>query len=72
MPKVTLEFVLPEEKEEFEITTKAGAMNLALWDFAQYLRTQVKYVDHSESDDAVYESIREKFYEILNSHNVEL
>ena len=72
MPKVILEFNLPEEQEEFKTATSATDMSLTLWDFAQFLRQKIKYEELSESDYAVYESVREKLYEIANEHNVEI
>jgi len=40
--KAILEFNLPEEKEEFEMYSKAGKYFSALWDISQYIRTVKK------------------------------
>lgn len=72
MPKVIIEFNLPEENEEFKTATKATDMSLVLWDFSQHLRSKIKYGDLPEAEYAIYEAIREKFHEILNDYNVEI
>lgn len=45
MPKLILEFNLPEEREEAEITQKAGAYHSIIWDVQQYIRKLRKYDD---------------------------
>ena len=72
MPKVTLEFNLPEEQEEFKTAASAPDMSLVLWDFSQFLRSKIKYEELSESDYKVYETVREKLFEIASEHNVEI
>ncbi len=43
MPKVTIEFNLPEEREEFELANKAGAYMAAIADIQEMLRKIRKY-----------------------------
>ncbi len=73
--KATLEFDLNEQEDiiAHKRATKALDMALVLWDIDHYLRTQVKYneVLTQEAHDA-FESAREKFYEILNDHNINI
>jgi len=48
MSKVTLEFNLPEEEEEYRITTDALAMHSAILDFLEYIRSKRKYAEEHE------------------------
>lgn len=43
MPKVILEFNLPEERSEFEVVNNAGEYYSNLWDIDKYLRSVLKY-----------------------------
>ena len=71
--KATLEFNLPEDKIEWENVVKADDMYAALWDICQDLRVRWKYHEYqTEEEFAIVESIRDKFYEILNDHNISL
>lgn len=45
MPIATLKFKLPDEREEFEMTQKAGSYYSALWDICNYARSLRKYDD---------------------------
>jgi hypothetical protein len=47
MPKVTIEFELPEENEEFAITNSAAGMASFLGEFKNHLRALVKYGDYA-------------------------
>lgn len=80
--KATLEFTLPDEKEEFELATKAVHFSIALSEIAnEVLRPHRK---HGYSDpelsklcesDEVLEAIgllEKKFYEILNENGVNI
>ena len=71
--KATLEFQLPEDKHEWDNAVKADAMYSALWDLSQELRTMWKYQEYkTEEEYAIVEAIRDKFYEILNEHSINL
>ena len=43
--KATLEFSLPEEREEFEMTNKAGDYYSQLFEIDNYLRSLLKHGD---------------------------
>jgi hypothetical protein len=48
-------------------------MYAALWDLSQELRTMWKYQEYkTEEEYAIVDSIRDKFYEILNEHSINL
>jgi len=71
--KATLEFNLPDDQHEFDLAVQSGNMYAALWDISQELRTMWKYKEYqSEEEYALVDSIRDKFYEILNEHNINL
>ena len=67
MSKAILEFNLPEDQEEFSNASKAGAMLGVLWDFDQWLRSEIKYRDRNE-----LQEVRDKFYEFLQADGIEL
>ena len=85
MPKAILEFNLPEEREEYETTCKAGAMHCILWELDMtYLRSALKYESssdpklaellktHPEITVSVLEAVREQLYELFNEYEVKL
>jgi len=59
----------PDDKESYEIFTKAQEFMLTIYDFDQYLRQIVKY--GSEKDQVLdAETVRTKLWEILNERDV--
>ena len=66
--KAKLTFDLPEDKYEWENAIRADAM----LDLSQELRTLWKYEELSEEEWNMVERIRDKFYEILQEHNINL
>jgi hypothetical protein len=66
MPKVTLSFNLPEEREEYEMTLKASSYYCTLHDLYQLLRTERK---HGEDKWASFET---EFWRILKENEVEI
>jgi hypothetical protein len=50
MPKATLKFDLdkPEEREQYEITSKAWDLLVTLQDLDQFLRTAIKYPEEAK------------------------
>ena len=48
MSKVTIEYTLPEEQEEFETANNASKYYSVIWDLDQYLRNFVKYPSDRE------------------------
>lgn len=77
MPKCTLTFQLPEEREEFELATRAGALQNVLWELDQkFYRSNIKYgiqsdlllrirKDLSESEIAVDEELLRRIIETV-------
>tara|TARA_R110000823_G_scaffold87888_3_gene195836 strand:- start:49 stop:243 length:195 start_codon:yes stop_codon:yes gene_type:complete len=57
--KATLEFDLPDEKEEFEIAVKSRDYYSQLWDIDQHLRSLLKHGDpEAQSPRQLAERIR--------------
>ena len=71
--KAKLTFNLPDDQHEWYNAVNANAMYLALWDLSQELRSMWKYQQYkTEEEYAIVETIRDKFYEILQEHNINL
>ncbi len=71
--KAKLTFNLPDDKHEWENAIRANDMYCALWDLSQELRTMWKYKEYKTDEEyAIVDSIRDKFYEILSEHNINL
>jgi hypothetical protein len=75
MAKAILEFDLsnPDDVNDYKRTNQALDMALALWDIDQYLRAETKYNEELTQD--AYDALataREKFYQILNEHNINM
>ena len=66
--KVTLEFNLPEERDDHVLAAKASNMYGALWDINQYLRQIDRYMDEQPD----IEVIRDMFFEILDNNSFSL
>ena len=71
MPKVIIEYNLPEDQHEYDVATQAERVQSFLWDFSQQLRSWYNYNDFKDADDAL-DKIREEFYRLLNEHNVNI
>jgi hypothetical protein len=63
--KAILEFSLPEDNQEFELHTKASKMYCTLWEFDQWLRSEIKYKD-KELDE-----VRDKLREFMNDNRID-
>lgn len=64
--KAILEFNLPEDNQEFELTAKALKMFGTLWDFDVWLRTEIKYNNQEQ-----YEPVREKLRELMDDNRID-
>lgn len=60
--KAILEFNLPEEQDQYDITASAGGYLAALSDFNEYLRKLRKYTELSEERTKFLEEITEEWY----------
>lgn len=73
MPKATLTFSLPAEQEEYDTANKAGAYAAALHDiYYEIIRKRLKYQELTDGDTKIMDQVRDEFFEILNSHGIEI
>lgn len=72
MPKVTIEFQLPEEQHEYEVASQSDKMQSFIWDFSQHLRSWYKYGHQFKDADDAVDKIREEFYRLLNDNQVNI
>lgn len=75
MPKVKITFDLNDfencEKQALDVYLKAYDMLFALRDIAKSLREKTKFNDNIDEIN-LFESIKNSFYDILNSHGIDL
>ena len=65
--KATLEFNLPEEKDEYDFANNGLNYYSALVEFDQWLRSEYKY----NGNEAMFK-VREKLNEFINENNVKI
>jgi hypothetical protein len=74
--RAVIEFDLdePTDIEAHKRFTNLNGMYIALWEFDQEMRRQIKYNSEDYSGEQVdaIDKLREKFYEILNDNNVKI
>lgn len=66
--KVTLEYTLPEEANEYRCAREGGDLRSAMCDFAEWMRRQFKY----ETTPPTLDQIREQFHELLKERSINL
>jgi len=74
--RAIIEFDLdePTDIEAHKRFTKLNSVYIALWDFDQLMRSQIKYNSENyngEQLDAL-DKLRDKFYEILNDNQIKI
>ena len=67
--KATLEFNLPEDREEYEMQSNAAKYYLALSDIKDLFRGRAKY---QETNVEVHEEVYELICSILNERGIDL
>lgn len=71
MPKIKVDFNLPEEREEFLHYFNGGKYYLIITDFENFLRNKLKYEDLSDEVYSVIEMVQKEFYGLLEEENVD-
>lgn len=66
--KAKLIYTLPEEDDLFKRAVKSDKLCETLWDYSQYLRSQLKY---SENPDTL-DKARDKFHELMRDNDINL
>ena len=74
MPKITVEYNLPEEQDEFDTANNASKYYSVLWDLDQYLRNFVKYP--SDREDPILTDtmakVRDELWRLMKEYNLDL
>ncbi|NDD53354.1 hypothetical protein EBZ39_05690 [bacterium] len=70
--KVTLEFNLPEDQEEFDIHRQAMDFYVVLSDLDRELRAKLKYQNLTKAETKVFQEVRDRLTELCNLRNVEI
>lgn len=74
--RAIIEFDLdePTDIEAHKRFTNLNGVYIALWEFDQEMRSQIKYNTQEYNGDQLdaLDKLRSKFYEILNDNNVKL
>lgn len=68
MPKVILEYNIPEEQDEFDLAYNGARLAVIVEDFDEYLRRKLKYESDSLTEEQykLYQEIRDKLTELRN------
>lgn len=68
MPKITLTFSLPDEREEFELANGGAKLQSGIDDYKNWLRAQLKYNDKLNDEQShMLEQAQTKLFECLNN-----
>ena len=70
MPKITMEFSLPEEREEFQAAEDGARLAMALDDFKEYLRKRLKYEEMSDEQYCLLEAVQKELFMLLDSRDI--
>ena len=57
--KAVLEFNLPDDKEEFDVSAKAMDWSLLVWDIDQFIRNKIKY---EQDKDGILQLVRDRLH----------
>ena len=71
--KAILEFILPDDKAEFDTATKAMDWAILAWDLDQYIRNRLKYqtekLDTSSANKEL-ELLRNELHELMEDNGL--
>lgn len=70
--KATLEFSLPEEREEFNLAQSGVLYSLVLGQMDQYLRGKIKYEDLPEHEEKIYQDLRDQLHRFADEYEVKV
>ena len=71
MPKTIIEFN-EEEQHEATIALNGWRYHSALWEFKNYLRSELKYAEHTEEEYKILEEVQDNFFRILTEFKAHL
>ena len=70
--KAILKFNLPEENEEFQAAVNGLNYKSAIWDYDQWLRSEMKYSELPDETYKAYETCRKELRKILEEDNIQI
>ncbi len=70
MPRISMTFKLPEERDEFEYAKDGLARSTILSEFDSYLRSRLKYEELTEEVAAALQAARDKLHEIKSDNGI--
>lgn len=70
--RAILEFDLPEDNRDFEASVNGRNYQSAIWEFDQWLRSEMKYKELSEETYKAYETCRKELRDILAQDNIQI
>lgn len=70
--KATLEFELPEEREEFSLAQRGADWKYAMADFVSWVRSQLKHADLSVEELKTMDVVWNKVWEVLKERELNL
>ena len=70
--KAILEFNLPDDKQDFDLATRASDLWYVLYQLDQDLRSKTKYASDDLPQDKydAYEEVRDKLRELMSESNI--
>jgi hypothetical protein len=66
MPKVTIDFTLPEEQHAYDLANNAAKIRNGITEFDNYLRQQITYGSLTQDESMLLQQVRGKLWETLN------
>jgi hypothetical protein len=70
--KAIIEFNLPEDNYEYNITNNASKYLSVLFDYDQWLRSKLKYDDVSGEELEIIQKCRDMLHQVLQENNVNI
>lgn len=70
--KAILEFNLPEDNHDFQASINGIKYQSAIWDYDQWLRSEMKYGELPNETYKAYETCRKELRKILEEDNIQI
>jgi hypothetical protein len=70
--KAILEFNLPEDTTDFQAAINGNNYRSAIWDYDQWLRSEMKYSELPNETYKAYETCRKELRKILEEDNIQI